>query len=377
VCKQDRPIKMKTPSKQLLALVVVTTLSLPASILSAGAQTIYQFDLTAIDGSAMPLLQYRGKTILLVNTASFCGFTRQYNGLQALWEKYQDHDLIVLGVPSNNFGGQEPKSEKEIAKFCQGAFNVTFPLTKKMTVGGKNTHPLYKLAAQQLGPATTPRWNFHKYIINAKGRFIYSFGSNIEPLDPRLMRVLDKQLALRQTEKFTKGPVKVKSIIDDLSNPHPHSSIGTPWRFVSDTVMGGVSSGTISRHEIGGRKALRLTGNVSLENNGGFVQMALPLNANAGRFNADGFTGIELVVRGNNEPYGLHLRTSDLERPWQSYRQTFVASEKWQVLKFPFDQFERYRTDKKLDLSKLRRLGIAAIGKEFSADVSVARVSLY
>lgn len=368
---------MKTPSKQLLILFAATILSLHASILSAGARTIYKFELTAIDGSAMPLSQYRGKTILLVNTASFCGFTRQYNGLQALWEKYQDRGLVVIGVPSNNFGRQEPKDEKEIAKFCKGAFNVTFPLTEKMIVRGENKHPLYKLAAQQLGPATSPRWNFHKYIINSKGRFTHSFGSNIEPLNPRLVSVLDKQLALRQTEKFTKGQRKVKSIIDDLSNPHPQSSVGTPWRFVSDTVMGGISSGTISRHEIGGRKALRLTGNVSLENNGGFVQMALPLSTNAERFDAIGFTGIKLVVRGNNEPYGLHLRTTDLERPWQSYRQTFVASEKWQILKFPFDQFEQYRTDRKLDLSKLRRLGIAAIGKEFSADVSVARVSLY
>ena len=170
---------------------------------------------------------------------------------------------------------------------------------------------------------------------------------------------------------------KVKAIIDDLSNPHPQSALGTSWRFVSDTVMGGISSGSISREDVDGRKALRLTGNVSLENNGGFVQMVLQLNSKNDNIDPSGYKGIELLVRGNNEPYSLHLRTLDLERPWQSYRQKFIAKDKWAVIKLAFNNFEQYRTEKKLDLSKLRRLGVVAIGKEFSADISVAGISFY
>ena len=129
---------------------------------SAGpsASTAFDFEFEAIEGGKLPLSQWRGKVLLVVNTASFCGFTPQYDGLQMLWERYESKGLIVLGVPSNDFGAQEPKAESEILGFCQGAFNVTFPLTTKQPVAGDGAHPFYRWARDALGPQAAPRWTF-------------------------------------------------------------------------------------------------------------------------------------------------------------------------------------------------------------------------
>lgn len=167
---------------------------------------------------------------------------------------------------------------------------------------------------------------------------------------------------------------ELSALIDDLSRPHPEAALGTSWRFVADTVMGGVSSGAIERTGVGGRAALRLSGAVSLENNGGFIQMALNFAPDGGSVDASRFTGVEITVQGNGEVYGLHLRTDDLDRPWQSYRSAFEAGSSWQTVRLPFREFGAHRTEAPLDLRKLRRIGLVAIGNAFEADLALSDI---
>jgi len=165
--------------------------------------------------------------------------------------------------------------------------------------------------------------------------------------------------------------------IDDLSEEFPNSAIGTQWQMLSDAVMGGVSAGRMSRTVIAQRAAIRMQGAVSLENNGGFIQIALDLAPNGATFDAIAFAGIAVDVLGNGEEYGLHLRTSELTRPWQSYRTTFIAEPAWREIKLPFRSFVPHRTDVPLNLHLLRRIGIVAIGRAFSADVAVGGLRFY
>jgi hypothetical protein len=167
------------------------------------------------------------------------------------------------------------------------------------------------------------------------------------------------------------------TVIDDLSQPSPRASNGAAWELVTDRVMGGISNGTMRREVAQGREALHMQGDVSLENNGGFVQIALDLAAGGAPIDASRWTGIELDVIGNGESYNLHLRTADVARPWQSYRQSFIAKPEWQTLRLPFADFEAHRIDAPLDLSKLRRIGIVAIGRAFQADVAIAGIRFY
>jgi glutathione peroxidase len=156
--------------------------------------TAFEFGFTSIDGKPMPLANFKGKVLLVVNTASFCGYTDQYAGLQALHEKYENLGLVVIGVPSNDFGAQEPKAEAEIATFCQGAFGVTFALTDKQTVKGAAAHPFYKWAAATLGANATPKWNFHKYLIGRDGRLLSAFATSIKPEDPQVIKAIEAAL---------------------------------------------------------------------------------------------------------------------------------------------------------------------------------------
>lgn len=167
------------------------------------------------------------------------------------------------------------------------------------------------------------------------------------------------------------------SIIDDLSSQAPVASIGTSWQLFTDQVMGGASTGTMSREVVGGRPAIRMRGDVRLENNGGFVQMALDLLPDSGVVDASAWSGIELELYGDDQDYGMHLRTSDLTRPWQSYRQSFRALPKWQTIRLPFDGFSAHRTEIPLDLRRLRRLGLVAIGRAFSADLAIGGLRFF
>lgn len=153
--------------------------------------------------------------------------------------------------------------------------------------------------------------------------------------------------------------------------------IDISFQLVTDTVMGGVSQGTLTQETVLGRQAYRLRGRVSLENNGGFIQMAADLNNDGSVLDASAFTGIELDVTGNSETYNIHLRTSDLTRPWQSYRQSFIAGPEWETHRIPFTDFAPHRTEMPLDITKLRRISILVIGRAFEADVSVGSFRLY
>ena len=167
------------------------------------------------------------------------------------------------------------------------------------------------------------------------------------------------------------------SIIDNLSREQPVATIGTKWQLFTDTVMGGVSRATMAREKVEGRAAIRLRGKVSLENNGGFVQISLDLRPDGGSIDASGWAGIEVDVLGNGEEYGVNLRTTDLILPWQSYRQTFRATSHWETVRLPFKNFVPNRTDAPLNVRRLRRLGIIGIGREFYAEISVGGVRFY
>jgi hypothetical protein len=166
-------------------------------------------------------------------------------------------------------------------------------------------------------------------------------------------------------------------LIDDRSSgSYRADPIGNHWRLVTDTVMGGVSEGTLSPDEVAGRACLRLHGVVRLENRGGFIQAALDLDAN-GPLDASDYTGLVIEVFGNNESYNLHLRQSGMWLPWQAYRSTFVARPRWQTVYLPFEAFKAHRTDSRLKTNQLRRIGLVAIGRGFQADICLARIGLH
>ena len=166
-------------------------------------------------------------------------------------------------------------------------------------------------------------------------------------------------------------------LIDDMQHPDHVSRLGTRWESVTDRVMGGLSDAALARETYQGRSCLHLRGDVRLDNNGGFVQMALDLAPLGGELDASSWTGVELVVQGNGERYGVHLRTGDLTRPWQSYRAGLVAGPAWQTVRLPFVDFVPHRTEAPLALQRLRRLGLVAIGKAFEADLRLACLSFY
>ena len=164
---------------------------------AAGAQagSVPVFSFTSIEGQPLSLSDYRGKAVLVVNTASRCGFAPQYAGLQGLWEKYRDKGLVVLGVPSNDFGAQEPGSEAEIKSFCEVNFDIDFPMTTKEVVSGDAAHPFYKWAATHFGTLSKPRWNFHKYLVAPDGQLAGWFSTITSPTSDKVVRAIEAQLA--------------------------------------------------------------------------------------------------------------------------------------------------------------------------------------
>ncbi len=172
----------------LCTILTIMGLSMPAS---SRAETAHDFSFTSIDGQALPMSGFQGKVVLVVNTASFCGFTKQYSGLQALWDKYRGRGLVVLGVPSNDLGGQEPGSEGDIKQFCEANFAVDFPLTTKQRVSGKEAHPFFRWAAEQVGPVGSPKWNFHKYLIGSDGRLVDWFSTVTAPDSEKVIKAIE------------------------------------------------------------------------------------------------------------------------------------------------------------------------------------------
>lgn len=141
----------------------------------------HQFEFTSIDGEPLPLRRFAGHPVLIVNTASECGYTPQYAGLQSLWREYHDEGLVVLGVPSNDFGGQEPADEARIKEFCDLNYGVDFPMTSKVSVLGGSAHPFYCWVESEFGEAAAPRWNFHKYLVDADGALVGMWPSDVDP----------------------------------------------------------------------------------------------------------------------------------------------------------------------------------------------------
>jgi glutathione peroxidase len=182
----------------LLKIFSLGLLAIAPAIVKAGPMqtgSAFDFEFTSIDGKPMPLSEYKGKVLLIVNTASFCGFTKQYEGLQALHDAYSQKGLAVIGVPSNDFGGQEPGDVSKIKEFCTGTFGITFPMTDKNVVKGDAAHPFYKWAVGTLGPKAAPGWNFHKYLVGRDGKLAASFFSGTAPDGKELLAALETEIA--------------------------------------------------------------------------------------------------------------------------------------------------------------------------------------
>lgn len=160
----------------------------------------HDFSFIALDGSPLPLARFKGKAVLVVNTASECGYTPQYAGLQKLWRAERDRGLVVLGVPSNDFGAREPGDETAIGRFCSQRYGVDCPMTSKQTVIGGKAHPFYRWVAAELGEAGQPRWNLHKYLIGPDGALAGAFPSSVAPESPELVAAIAEALAQRSPD---------------------------------------------------------------------------------------------------------------------------------------------------------------------------------
>ena len=159
-------------------------------------QSVYDFTMKTIDGKEQPLSTYKGKTLLIVNVASKCGFTPQYKGLETLYEKYKDRGLVILGFPANDFGWQEPGTDTEIQKFCSTTYGVSFPMFSKISVKGAKIHPFYKYLTESSQPAGDISWNFNKFLVDGSGRVVARWGSKTTPEDKELNEKIEESLPL-------------------------------------------------------------------------------------------------------------------------------------------------------------------------------------
>lgn len=181
--------------------MLLAVIALLGTTLMAADKTIYDFTLNSIDGQPTPLASYKGKVVLLVNVASRCGYTPQYAALEALYEKYKDRGFVIVGVPANNFGAQEPGTNAEIKTFCSSKYHVTFPMMAKVSVKGDDITPLYQfLTDKAANPKTGGEigWNFTKFLVNADGKVVDRFDSAVEPDSPQISAAIEKALAGRK-----------------------------------------------------------------------------------------------------------------------------------------------------------------------------------
>ena len=154
----------------------------------------YDFNFNDLDGTLIKLSEYKDKVIVVVNVASQCGFTKQYEDMQKIWERYQSRGVVILGIPSNDFGNQEPGDSKDIKNFCEAKFGISFPMTEKVSVKGENAHPFYKWAEKNHGRSAVPKWNFHKIIIGKDGKIFDTFASITNPSSKRFIASLEKAI---------------------------------------------------------------------------------------------------------------------------------------------------------------------------------------
>ena len=181
-------------NKKIIVYIIILMFSFFNKTMSDTSKTFFDFKINSINGDELDLSIFDGKTILLVNVASNCGFTKQYDDLQKLYDNFKDKGLVVVGVPTNQFGGQEPGSETEIKNFCEANFNISFPMTSKYDVKGDNAHPIYLWAKDTYGKSTVPKWNFHKILINKQGKIDDTFASFTAPMSKKIIKKLKKIL---------------------------------------------------------------------------------------------------------------------------------------------------------------------------------------
>ena len=174
-------------------LILIITMSLFNTNLNANYEKLaYNFNFKDLDGTNLSMSEYKNKVIVVINVASQCGFTNQYEDMQKVWEKYQEKGLIIIGVPSNDFGNQEPGSSKDIKNFCEAKFGITFPMTEKVVVKGDNAHPFYKWAKDNHGKSAVPKWNFHKIVIGRDGKVFDTFASITNPSSRKFIKTIEK-----------------------------------------------------------------------------------------------------------------------------------------------------------------------------------------
>jgi len=181
-------------NKKIFIYIIIIMFSFFNNTMSDDTKTFFDFKINSINGEELDLSSFKGKTILLVNVASKCGFTNQYDDLQKIYDDFKNKGLIVIGIPTNQFGGQEPDSEKEIKNFCETNFNITFPMTSKYEVKGANAHPIYIWAKDTFGKSTVPKWNFHKILINKDGKIEDTFASFTGPLSNKVVKKIEQIL---------------------------------------------------------------------------------------------------------------------------------------------------------------------------------------
>jgi glutathione peroxidase len=184
---------MRSSIQTLLCLGMVLVMTTSTFAASSG---VYSFTLPSIDGKPMPLADFKGKVVLLVNVASRCGYTPQYAGLESLYEKYKDHGLVILGFPANNFGAQEPGTNQEIKTFCSRKYNVTFPMYSKVSVKGSDKTALYQYLTEQTDPAIAGdiKWNFTKFLVDRNGKVVKRFEPAVTPESPEVTGAIENLL---------------------------------------------------------------------------------------------------------------------------------------------------------------------------------------
>jgi len=182
-------------NKSIFIIILITTMFSFLNKSHANYEKIFfDFSVKSIEGEEIKLSNFKGKTVLIVNVASKCGFTKQYDNLQKLSDIYKKKGLIVIGLPSNQFGGQEPGSNKDIKKFCETNFNINFLITDKYEVKGKNAHPIYVWAKKNFGNSAVPKWNFHKILINKDGKVEDTFSSFVDPMSKKITKKIENLL---------------------------------------------------------------------------------------------------------------------------------------------------------------------------------------
>ena len=181
--------------KYLILIMVLSSVSLAENY----NKLAYDFNFKDLDGSNLNLSEYKDKdkVIVVVNVASQCGFTKQYDGMQKIWDLYQEKGIVMIGVPSNDFGNQEPGDNKEIKNFCESKFGITFPITEKTKVKGEDAHPFYKWARDNYGKEAIPKWNFHKIIIGKNGKIYDTFTSITKPSSKKFIKAIEEAINRR------------------------------------------------------------------------------------------------------------------------------------------------------------------------------------